>query len=288
MTIQQQIALFYFKHKFKIISIFSVQAAAKSAFNLFCTPFNTRKSYNKPKIFEEANDIIFHFRQHSIHGFEWLPEKSNGKKILICHGFDSLSYKFASYVAPLLNGGYTVYAFDAPAHGLSTGKKINALLYRDLIIEINNRFGYLDTIIAHSFGCIAATLAIENSLMLLKQLIILAPATETKQSLADFSTHLQLSFPIRNELENIIVKIGGQPSSWYSVARIIKSVQIPTLWIHDQYDPITPFKDVDPIVQLKLKHVDFIITRHLGHSLYKKEEVKEQVIQWLRQRSAIE
>ncbi len=281
MKLIQQIALKYYHLKISTIEIFSIKAAGKSAFKLFCTPYTRKRKLLLPEVFRKARKLTFSFQSHQIHGFEWIPKKSNGEKLLICHGFDSHSYKFAMYIEPLLEAGYTIYAFDAPAHGLSSGKQITALLYANLILEINKMFGELDVIMAHSFGCIATALAIEKAIIRPKKIILLAPATETTRSIIDFIRLLKLSPALKNEIEQIIIEISEKPASWYSVARVVKNIQIPTLWVHDKFDPITPYEDMSYLEKSGLRHMKFIITENLGHSLYRNSDVSQQVINWL-------
>ncbi len=281
MKLIQRIALKYYHLKLSAIETVSIKAAGNSAFKLFCTPYTRKRKRYLPEAFLKAKKLTFSFQSHQIHGFEWIPPKSNGEKLLICHGFDSHCFKFALYIEPLIKSGYTIYAFDAPAHGLSSGKQITALLYADLILEINKRFGNLDVILAHSFGCIASVLAIEKTIIKPKKLILLAPATETTRSIIDFIRLLKLSPALKNEIEQIIIKKGEKPSSWYSVARVVKDIPIPTLWVHDKFDPITPYEDMSYLEKSGLKHIKFIITEHLGHSLYRNSDVSQQVINWL-------
>src|SRR4051812_2578979 len=127
MKLIQRIGLTYYRIKFKVLELISMSKAAEEAFELFCTPYSKRRSYVEPAIFQKADRLSFEFDNHTIHGFRWKPGASNGYKMLICHGFDSNSYKFERYIQPLLEKGFEVLAFDAPAHGLSTGKTITAL-----------------------------------------------------------------------------------------------------------------------------------------------------------------
>lgn len=281
MKLIQRIALKYYHLKISTIEIFSVKAAGNSAFKLFCTPYTRKRKLDLPDAFLKAKKLYFSFHSYHIHGFEWIPTKSNGKKLLICHGFDSYSYKFARYIEPLLAAGYTIYAFDAPAHGLSSGKQITALLYSNLILEVNKTFGDFDVIMAHSFGCIAASLAVEKTNYRPKKLVLFAPATETTRSIIDFIRLLKLSPAIKNEIEQIIIEINEKPATWYSVARVVKDIQIPILWIHDKFDPITPYEDMSYLEKSDLKHLNLIITENLGHSLYRNSDVARQVINWL-------
>src|SRR4051794_26178185 len=126
MKLIQKALLTYYSSKFRLLAFFSPRKAAKSAFKLFCTPYSRRKTYEAPDVFKSAEKQSFYFQEHQIHGFHWKPEVPIGHKVLICHGFDSFSYRFERYIRPLTDQGFEVFAFDAPAHGLSTGKTIDA------------------------------------------------------------------------------------------------------------------------------------------------------------------
>lgn len=282
MKLTQRIFLAYYITKIKVLELASPARAARSAFQLFCTPYSTRKTYEAPAVFTHAEKLSFAFEQHDIHGFSWKPKVPNGHKVLICHGFDSNSYRFERYIDPLLNQGFEVYAFDAPAHGLSTGRTINALLYKEMIQKVIHSYGPFSGLMAHSFGGIAVTLAIEEMKEdLPKRLILIAPATETTRSVNDFCRHLKISPAVRREMEKLIVQIGGQPPSWYSVSRAIKSISVPTLWLHDIKDRITPYEDMKHLTELDLPHCEFMITEGLGHSLYRDDAVANRIIGFL-------
>lgn len=274
--------LAYFRQKLKLLEKFNIQSAAKEAFVLLTTPYNSNRSYTLSPLFQQAKPLIHNFVQETAKGFEWKAPVPNHQKILICHGFDSAIYKFERYIEPLLRLGFNVIAFDAPAHGLSTGQTLNVLQYRNFILEIIEKFGPFEGIIAHSFGGVAAALAAEQLPdESLKKLVLIAPATETTRSVSDFCRILQISPALQTELENLIVKKGGQPISWYSAARVVQKINIPILWIHDQHDMITPYKDMSHLLNQVLPHVTFHITEGLGHSLYNNNEVSEKIIDFL-------
>lgn len=282
MKLIQRIVLNFYRIKFKVLELVSVSKTAEEAFELFCTPYTKRRSYAIPEIFYAAEKLSFDFDNHQINGFRWKPEFNNGCKILICHGFDSHSYKFERYIEPLCKQGFEVFAFDAPAHGVSTGKTINALLYMNMILKIDADYGPLYAIMAHSFGGIAVALAVEKLKMNhLKRLVLVAPATETTRSLNDFCRYLYISDRLKAGMEKLIIQIGGQPASWFSVARIIQSVTIPTLWVQDKSDTITPYADMEHLTKINLPSVEFLITEGLGHSLYREDKVAAKIIEFI-------
>jgi pimeloyl-ACP methyl ester carboxylesterase len=282
MKLGQTLFLWYYISKFRVLGLFSPDKAAKSAFQLFCTPYTRKRTFETPVIFKKANKLSFTLKGETIHGFTWKPVISSGKKLLICHGFDSLSYRFERYIEPLLEKGFEIFAFDAPAHGLSTGKTITGLLYRDLVLKASQLHGPFKVIMAHSFGCLGVSLAIEKLAgKLPDKLVLIAPATETTRSLIDFCRYLKITEEVKRGLEKEIESIGGLPVEWYSVARVIKSVSIPTLWLHDLKDQITPYEDMKHLRELNLEHIEFEITEGLGHSLYRKDEVAEKIMTFL-------
>jgi pimeloyl-ACP methyl ester carboxylesterase len=279
MKLIQRIVVIYYRVKLKVLELVSPTQAAEAAFELFCTPYSRRKIYELSGKFAEAEKLSFELQHYKIKGFRWKSPKPNGLKILVCHGFDSSSSKFERYIDQLLQVGFEVLAFDAPAHGLSSGKTITAVVYCDMILHANAAYGPVNGIIAHSFGGIAAALAIEKlKTNFIQRLVLVAPATETTRSLEDFCKYLQLSNKLKEGIERLIVQIGVKPLSWYSVARVVQSVTIPTMWIHDKSDPITPFEDMEYLTHKNLPLVKFIITEGLGHSLYRNDAIAEQII----------
>ncbi len=284
MKLIQRIALRYYATKFKVLEAFSPQIAAEAAFHLLCTPYTKRKYTVPPTIFKIATELSFNIGNESVKGFKWTPERNDLRlTILICHGFDSSSYRFDDYINPLLNLGFTVLAFDAPAHGLSTGKTINAQQYRDVILKINELYGPIHGTIAHSFGGIAVALAVEqfeNNHH--KRLVLIAPATETTRSINTFFQYISVSAQVRKKFDELIEKIGGNPASWFSVARVIQQISTPTLWLHDREDTVTPFEDMEHLINKKLPHLKFEITTGLGHSgIYKEPDIQKKIISFL-------
>jgi pimeloyl-ACP methyl ester carboxylesterase len=280
MKIIQSIVLFYFQYKFKLISLVSSRSAAESAFGLFCTPYSKKVTQPEPSTFAEADKLTIEIEGNKVKGFHWKPSEPNGHKILICHGFDSRTYNFEKYVIALLDKKFEVLAFDAPAHGLSSGKTINVGVYRDMILKIENCFGPLSGIISHSFGGLATALAIEQlQANQDKRLVFIAPATETTTAMKHFFKAIPLGKDVLTEFEKIILEKGGHPSSWFSVARAIQNFTCPTLWIHDKKDMITPYADMAHLPELKLQHVKFYITEGLGHSkIYRQEEIIQTAV----------
>lgn len=281
MKLAQRMVLGYYKSKFQFISMFSPKLAAAKAFELFCTPYSKRRKVEMPAIFKTAELLHMHLEGQHLKGFRWIiPTNKTAKTIMICHGFDSYSYKFEQYIEPLLQAGFNVLAFDAPAHGLSSGKTINLANYRQMILEIIKSYGPVHGILAHSFGGVAAALALEQLPdHVHMRLVLVAPATETTTAIKTFFNYVPVSNKVKDEFEKLITKLGGHPSSWFSVSRVVQNITTPTLWVHDEDDTITPFADMQHLIVIQPGHVRFHITRGLGHSnVYKDDPTSKLII----------
>ncbi|HEY0355741.1 MAG TPA: alpha/beta fold hydrolase [Flavisolibacter sp.] len=280
MRLSQRLALIYVRTKFKLLSSLSPRKAAEKAFTLFCTPQH-RNLKNLPPIFEKAEKIKFNFQQYTISGYRW--NHGAGKKVLIAHGFESSVVNFDHFVNPLINKGYEVLAFDAPAHGRSTGKTLNAVIYQEFLTYIYEHYGPIQSFITHSFGGLCLSLALEN-LPHTKdhKVVFVAPAVETATAIDNFFGLLKLDAGIRKEFDQLIFEIGGHYPEWYSLSRIAPRIRAQVLFLQDKDDHMTPLKDVEPIMKNKYPNFQFVISEGLGHRrIYRDQGSAKTIIDFL-------
>ena len=281
MKLRQKLAVTYLRTKFKLLAAVSKNRAAARAFDLFCTP-QSRTLKELPAVFKEAEKLHFKFQNHSISGYRW--NKGAGRKAMIIHGFESSVVNFDKYVGPLLSKGYEVLAFDAPAHGRSSGKKITAILYRDFIKFIHREYGPVQSFVAHSFGGLAVCMALaEIGHDPDFRVALIAPATETRTALDHFFHFIQLpDAEVRKKFEEIITRMSGHTVNWFSVSRTLKKIKAKILWLHDKDDRITPLKDVLKVKEENYLNVQFVITKGFGHRrIYKEAKVGKAIVNFL-------
>lgn len=280
MAVSKQLAIKYVRAKFKLLSSVSKRKAAEKAFELFCTP-QSRTKHDLPPIFQKSEKLEFTFHQNIIRGYRW--NHPSQKKALILHGFESSVTNFEKYVEPLIDKGYEVLAFDAPAHGRSSGKTINAVVYKEFIQFIWNSYGPIDSFLTHSFGGLALCLALEEiPHPASTKIILVAPAAETKTAVDHFFKLLKLDAAVRKEFESIITKTGGKPPEWYSVSRVAPTLQGQVLFLQDKDDYMTPLSDVKPIMDKNYPNFHFVISEGLGHRrIYRDEQSIKKIVEFL-------
>lgn len=280
MKLSQRLALRYIQAKFKLLSAISKKKAAEKAFTLFCTP-QKRNLKKPPKIFDEGEKLQLTIEGITVKGWRWNHPAE--RKALIIHGFESSVVNFDRYIKPLIKKGYEVLAFDAPAHGRSGGKTINAPLFKKTIQEVNKQFGPIKSFMAHSFGGLAVSLALEEiSHTSDYRLVLIAPATETVSAIDSFFRFLKIDPAVRPEFDKIIVKKSGVTPSWFSINRAMKHIRAKVLWFHDEEDEVTPLTDVLKVKAENYPNIEFVITKGLGHRrIYRDNKVSKAIIDFL-------
>lgn len=281
MKLAQRVVIGYYKTKLRTIGMVSPRMAAEQAFKIFCTPYTKGVHQKQPPVFHKAHSLSFSFEGLQIKGFHWIPEKANGQKVLVVHGFSSYGYKFEKYVQPLLSAGFEVFFFDAPAHGLSEGKIINALIYKRCLAAIDQQFGNMNAFIAHSLGGLATALLAEE-IAGKRKLVLIAPATETRTAVNGFYKMFKIKEEVQKEFEQMIERMTGKTMDHFSVTRVMNNIQLPVLWIHDQQDRICPYTDTLSVQKATHPHIRFYITEGLGHNkIYRDQQVIKKVLGFL-------
>jgi hypothetical protein len=280
MNLAQKLAIVVIRVRLQVLSAISYRKAAEYAFQLFCTPFRkSPKIY--PPVFANAEKLEFEFESGIIRGHRWNQEAE--KRILIVHGFESSSKSFERYVIPLIRKGYEVLAFDAPAHGASTGRRIDLPKYVRMLSVVHQRYGPIEAYLSHSFGGLVLSHFLEQHPHDENvKVVFIAPATETTSAIDSFFSYLGLSDFIRAEFERIIVERGGVPSSHYSIRRALQNIKASIVWYHDETDEMTPIEDALKVKEDNFPNVTFRVTQGLGHrKIYRDKGVQKQILEFL-------
>jgi pimeloyl-ACP methyl ester carboxylesterase len=280
MKLAQKLAVNYLRARLNILAVVSKRRAAKKAFQIFCTPF--RKSKKKTAaVFDKGEKLAFQLNDITIKGYRFNHPRPT--KLLIVHGFESTVKNFDRFIMPFVRKGYEVICFDGPAHGRSGGKTITLPLYVETLRQICERYGPVNRFLAHSFG----GLAVAHLLEVLPhnestKAVFIAPATETVTAIDSFFRFLDLNEGVREEFDKIILKKSGVPPSHFSIKRAVRHIDARILWIHDEDDELTPLADALAVKQEAHPHIEFEITKGLGHRrIYRENKVVKRIVEFL-------
>ncbi len=203
--------------------------------------------------------------------------------MLIAHGFQSASVNFEAYAAALVEKGYEVIAFDAPAHGRSGGKRIVLPEYVRMLRSVNQYYGPFHSYMGHSLGGLALVLFLEDAPHNNdNHLVLVSPLVEMTAAVATLKTVLRLPDVVISDMNEYVQEISGHPFSWYSLRRALGQIQAKTMYVQDEDDQITPMPDALTVKNDNRPNIRFVFTKGFGHRrIYKDPNVRRQIVQFL-------
>ena len=251
--------------------------AANFAFNLLCKVRRAGISEKGKAFFEKATQHTLLLEKNTAVLHKW---GSGPKNILFLHGWESNSQRWLPYYNMLEKEKYTIYALDAPGHGMSGGDKLNVEVFRQAIEAALARIGPIDTIIGHSLSNTAVGYCyIMNPNVDVKKFIVMGAASGMDAVFTYFKEILGLS---RRSVANLSKKVNAIfkiPHQEVKLMSFLDKVTQPVLVIHDKNDAITPFKPIENVLK-KHPKINTYITCGLKHDL-KAEEVYTKVIAFI-------
>ena len=202
---------------------------------------------------------------------------SGPKNILFLHGWESNSQRWLPYYNMLEKEKYTIYALDAPGHGMSGGDKLNVEVFRQAIEASLEHIGPIDTIIGHSLSntALGVLLRDERPDVDVKKFIVMGAASGMDAVFTYFKEILGLSKRSVSNLSKKVNTIFKTPHQEVKLMSFFEKVTQPVLVIHDKNDAVTPFAPIEKALK-KHPKINTYITSGLKHDL-KAEEVYTKV-----------
>ncbi len=165
----------------------------------------------------------------------------SGSTILLVHGWEGRGSQMGAFAAPLVEAGYRAVTFDSPAHGETGGSLSSLPEMTNAVAVVAAAVGPLHGLIAHSFGCAAAALAVERGLQLQRLAFIAPPA-----DFGGFLLRTVRSFGLPDRVYDHLTRAIEDrfDISWEAVRRITMEAanDTPLLVAHDRGDPETTYE----------------------------------------------
>lgn len=245
-----------------VLELISTRLAVAFAAKLFTTPIKhkiPRREFDMDKNSKQSvlnvpaigKDIIVY-------------ELGNSpKKILLVHGWSGRGTQLFKIAETLVEQGYSVVSFDAPAHGKSAGNSSIMLEFIASIREIDSKFGPFEAAVGHSLGGMALFNAVKDGFQI-KHLVTIGSGDVVKDIIDDFISKIKLKKSTGLLLSHHFEKKYNKTMDSFSAYLSAKEVTIPVLVIHDENDADVPVSASIHIHQ-QLKNGSLFITKKLGH-----------------------
>jgi len=246
-----------------MISVFSPRIAGKLAIGLFSRP-------RKIKLKEVEHDYLLtafiedvDYENVNIMTYRWLGKRET---VLLAHGWESNTYRWKDLIDQLKALDYNVVSLDAPAHGKSSGKIFNAILYSECIHVVAKKFG-ANIIIGHSVGGMAtAFFQQKHQLPSVHKLVLLGAPSNYAGVFSRYVDMMSYNRRISETMDNMILERFKQKPEYFNAARLSEHIDIDGLIIHDEYDKIIPHNDAEDFKNF-YKKSKLISTKGFGHAL---------------------
>lgn len=200
---------------------------------------------------------------HELATWSW----GEGRTALLVHGWGSRAARFRTLAPALVNAGYRVVAFDAPGHGLSSGRMSSlpetARAIASLARREREKRGALPAlVVAHSFGAAATVMAQQQAPI--ARSVFLAPATDFDAYVARLAGALDIRAEV---IAAMIRRVERRLAfSWETIriGEIARARNGAAMIVHDPADPEVPFGDAQ-LLASAWRNSELVRVQDLGH-----------------------
>ena len=246
----------------KLCALISRKLVTAYAAKLFTTPIKHKIPKRELKMDSESIQKRIHIPSINKNIMVYEYGKSD-KKILLVHGWSGRGTQLFKIADVLLENGYSVVSFDAPAHGKSEGSTTIMSEFIESILEIEKQYGPFEITIGHSLGGMSVLNSIKDGLKV-KKAVIIGSGDIVQDILDEFIFKLGLKSEISIRLRDYFETKYQVKMDDFSAYRAAKEIEISVLVIHDENDPEVPVKAGIHIHE-HLKNGSLFLTEGLGH-----------------------
>ncbi len=266
--------MFLIRLKLNTIALINKNWAGRVGFQTFCNPFKQPLKDYQLAFLKSAEQFTVPSENNIIQVYKW---GRGSKKVLLLHGWASHSFRWKAYIEALQQLEYEVYAFDAPGHGLSTGKYLNLILYSKAMQDVLANIGNIDVAICHSFG--GATMSYllhHHKETAIEKVVIMGSPGEANEFFHFYKAKLGLSEKAMQAIIHHFGKVFQKPPSYFSASTFALTIKKPLLIVHDVDDDEALYSGA---VALHNNWAGSILktTTGLGHQLKSKELMQEVI-----------
>jgi len=271
----------FLKSRFQLLQKTSPKSATKLALKLWSTVPKYKPSFQEKILIESAGRKRIPFQeskyQPSRNTYYTLYSWGKGPSVLLVHDWGGCGAQMASLAQPLVKAGYQVITFDAFAHGNSPGKQTDLSEIVGIIKDIEKKFNGFHAIIAHSFGALAAGIALQDGVRANK-LVVCSAATALDFYLIKFSKKLNASREMRGRIIVNATNRLGMSIEKLSLVHIAARLNRAVLILHDQNDEVVDHREALALSKC-WPGSELVMTSGLGHFGILKDSKTIQKIQ---------
>ncbi len=175
---------------------------------------------------------------------------NTGKKVLLMHGWGGSPVDFKYMIQALVESGYEVVAFDAPAHGFSAGKRTNIVQWMHMLQQFMAQHGDFYAVVGHSLGGLSAALALVLKEVHIPKLVMIGRTERAhgifEETFMQFNIHPAV-MPVVQQLIARNLQSDLQQLDLFKHISRIKAKDI--LVVYDENDALVKHQDITAFVE---------------------------------------
>ncbi|MEJ2585370.1 MAG: alpha/beta hydrolase [Robiginitalea sp.] len=270
------LAKFYGKW-FNLVALFSPDTAARLAMKTFAKVRKGRVKPEQQPFLDEARHSVETVDGNEIQTYQW---RGNGPRVLLVHGWESNTFRWHKLIKVLREEGYHVIAFDAPAHGYSTGKIMHVPMYTECVEHMVQAFDP-KYIIGHSMGGMTALYhAHRHPNESVEKIVTIGSPAEFEEITHSYQNLLGFNDRVLKAFDKLVFEEFGFHIHEFATPRFVKGNPKKGLILHDRLDRVAPFHASQKVHNAWEDSV-LIPTEGLGHSMHQ-EDVNRQIVDFLK------
>jgi pimeloyl-ACP methyl ester carboxylesterase len=197
--------------------------------------------------------------------YYWENTDQRAPLVMLVHGWTGRGSQMGALAQALQKSGFRVLAFDNHAHGKTAGKSTTIFKQSDVQLALNEKFGPIYAVVAHSFGGMVTSYSLSQG-MRTQKVVCLSPPARFDFLLERFTQSLRMHDKVRDYMLTRFKNEYGEDLQ-KRVSATTTSQQlghIPTLIIHDEDDQDVPISESELLHQA-WPNSTLQSTKGLGH-----------------------
>ena len=250
---------------FRLVSALSPALAAQLAMQLFLTPLARRVAPSEARFLATARPLQLAMPSGRLHAYEWPAATPAAPTVLLVHGWISHAARMAELVRALGERGLRVVAFDAPAHGRSSGLQADLQSFRAAISAVLEACGPVQGVLAHSFGALTTSKWLaEDRPASVRAAVLVGMMRDAGYVFDSFALTMALRPDVLARFRALFRKRYGIYPEELSTTELVRRLPLPVLVVHGEADELVPAAHATEIAS-QLHDGQLLIAPLLGH-----------------------
>lgn len=248
------------------------------AFDKLTNPQLVKLRDSEKEVLDLAQQSDIDFNDFRIRTYHWPGE---GEAVLLVHGWEGQAGNFSDLIQKLIAKGFSVHAFDAPAHGYSSQGPTSPIEFSELVAKLLQDL-QVQTCISHSFGGVAISYALfRNPVLSLKRAVLVTTPDRFSDRISDVAQRVGVSQKVQRRLVQRMQAADIDVSA-FNVSDFVKTINVASaLILHDKHDRIIPIHQ-SRNVHSNWPQAQFVEIEGTGHfRILRTPEVLDRIVAFI-------